>query len=753
MGVTQGLDAYMGELAASAALARRAYPPLVGVMNDLITAVVLLLLLAIPFAFALERLIIGTPHIFRQIAWFIGFFLLTFLILYLVNPAFQIAATPIIIFLAFMIILLAGLVVFVLVRKLQNEIRKMQGLASTVHSMDLSRLSTMMAAVNMGISTMRRRALRTILTAATIVLLTFTILTFASFGQEWAVSQTYEGTLNGPGRIMVRHAFWSPINPAEYDMLRGFLSRQATVVPRWWVAPTTAQVELAIKREVDLEFLATNEEVSKIAPLAAAIGLDRRDIQSQPGMEAIVQGRVDLLDSDGVFLTDVMAKTLGLGPGDIGKAHVLMKGQTLTYAGRITPRLASWRQMEDSRIVPINYAASSGAPTSIDMSVEEDDIDEVPDVENPRFVEFPLDMVCVISPSRAELMDGNIRSITIYPRDAGQIQAIGQKVAETMLLPTYAGYQGGVYRMMFRTIAQASGWKDLLIPIVLGGLIVFATMLGSVSDREKEIYTFSSLGLAPVHVGGLFFAEAGVYAVVGGMGGYLLGQVVARLMAWLGSLGLLDVPAMNYSSTNAVVTILIVMGTVMISTLWPAIKASRSANPGIQRRWKIPQPDGDLYDLVFPFTVSAYDITGMVSFLKEHFDSYSDAALGEFANLHNEIFLQQTNDMLAFQADVALAPMDLGVTQTFAMLAQPSDIEGIDEVRIVIRRRSGTRGDWRRSNRLFINGLRKQFLIWRSLPPEVMDTYRQRTFDAWEDFPTRPFDPNPTTPPKEQADG
>ena len=115
--------------------------------------------------------------------------------------------------------------------------------------------------------------------------------------------------------------------------------------------------------------------------------------------------------------------------------------------------------------------------------------------------------------------------------------------------------------------------------MVLGGLIIFATMLGSVSDREREIYTFSALGLAPPHVASLFFAEASVYAVVGGMGGYLLGQTVSRVLGWLAGRGILAVPPMNYSSINAIVTMLIVMGTVLISTIYPAIKASRIGQP------------------------------------------------------------------------------------------------------------------------------------------------------------------------------
>ena len=116
---------------------------------------------------------------------------------------------------------------------------------------------------------------------------------------------------------------------------------------------------------------------------------------------------------------------------------------------------------------------------------------------------------------------------------------------------------------------------------------------------------------------------------------------------------------MNYSSTNAIVTILIVMGTVLVSTIYPAMKASRSANPGIQRTWQIPSPKGNLYDLVFPFTVSSYDITGVVSFLKEHFENYTDTSLGVFATTSCGIFRQSTNDMLGFEATVAMAPSTL----------------------------------------------------------------------------------------------
>jgi hypothetical protein len=298
-----------------------------------------------------------------------------------------------------------------------------------------------------------------------------------------------------------------------------------------------------------------------------------------------------------------------------------------------------------------------------------------------------------------------------------------------------------VERLQFMSLTEASGWRDLLIPVVLGGLIIFATLLGSVSDREKEIYAFSALGLAPPHVASLFFAEAGVYSVIGGMGGYLIGQIVATALKWAADTwGFHNIPTMNYSSMNAIATVLIVMCTVLISTIYPAIKASRSANPGIQRTWRIPKPALDLYDIIFPFTVSAYDITGVVSFIREHFQNFSDTALGVFATSSVHVFRTGDN-MLGIQAAVALAPFDLGVSQKFAMLAQPGEIEGIEEIRILLRRVSGTRGDWQRANRVFVNELRKQLLIWRSISPEIMEQYRRRTLQEWQDLPVENIDP------------
>ena len=731
-----------GRYAGAAAIQRSIYKPIKGVLNDLVVAVVLLLLLAIPFAYSLERLLIGTPHIYRQIGWFAFFFLLTFTLLFIVNPAFRIAATPIIIFLAFAIILLSLLVIVIMTRKLQAEVGRMQGLATSVHSSDVSRLGTMMAAVHMGISTMRRRPVRTVLTATTVVLLTFTILTFASFTSSWGPRRTYQGPLIGPPRLLVRHPLWSRLEESVGERLAAFFKAEAVVVPRYWVSQTAGEVQAYKNANRTKEITLADGHRREVKPISALMGIDYRDIELMPGLRELFDGDVEMLKEGrrGVFITPTLAGPNGINV-QVGD-EVLVDGQPCILAGLIvSKKIQMYRMLEGTQMLPVDYQASGGGDAQGFQAQESMALDDLPEMESAQFVRFDRDMVAIISADLARSLDGRVASISIYPKEQVDLEKMGDRVATITRLPTYVGGQGGVYRLLFTSLTEASGWRDLLIPVVLGGLIIFATMLGSVSDREKEIYAFSALGLAPPHVASLFFAEAGVYAVVGGMGGYLLGQVIASGLTWVAEgFGIYSIPTMNYSSMNAIATVMVVMATVLISTIYPAIKASRSANPGIQRSWKIPKPDVDLYDLVFPFTVSAYDITGVVSFLREHFRNFSDTALGVFATSSVSAF-RSSEDMLGLQAEVALAPFDLGVSQKFALMAQPSEIEGIEEIRILLHRVSGTRGDWQRANRVFINELRKQLLIWRSLSSEIMEKYRQMTLQEWKDLPVEDIQP------------
>lgn len=701
---------YAESLAGAALLsAEPVYDSTRAIMDDLVAAVLILLALCIPFAFALERLLIGASLIYKQVSWFTTFFLITFVILYFSHPAFAVAQTPIIIFLGFAVVLLSCLVIFIIMQKFEVELKALQGMTSTVHVADISRFNTVMAAMSMGISTMRRRPLRTALTAITIVLLTFTILCFASFDTQRGVVRLFSAPSPGYTGVLYYPPARGTINPDFVDFIRARWTQDATVTTRHWVCPEFPG---------DPDFVVSRGDGTHPVTLKGILGIEPSELKYRPDLRALLNVEDPAVIENKVFMTQAVGTLLGVEPGD----SVLVKGILLEVGNFISAtRFTASTDMDNSSIIPIDYAQMQETQVQRGTGSPEDLSDQV------NWANLPTDSVVIMSDANCERAGGKVSVVHLYTDDAMEAARLAEDFARMMdRSPILATRQDGVYRHVLGTVVAASGVGDLLFPVLLGGLVIFGTMLGSVADREKEIYTFSALGLAPPHVASLFFAEAMIYSVIGGMGGYLLAQGTMKILTGLAAFGWLTVPEINYSSTNAIVTILIVMATVMISAIYPAMKASKSANPGLLRSWRPPDPDGDVYDIVFPFTVSEYDLTGVISFLKEHFENFSDTGLGVFMARDTEM-VKYEDAQLGLKAYLALAPFDLGVTQNFELRSAPSEIKGIDEVKIRLTRLSGQRGDWVRLNRNLFDDLRQQFLLWRSVPKDVMEHYREQT--------------------------
>jgi len=145
-----------------------------------VKGVVFYFILLIPFAFFMERLLIGAADVRRRIAGFAVIFFVVFAILRFVHPAFNLSSSPYIILLGFIILAMGVLVLVIVVRKFNEQIRKMKQAATGIQQADIGRLDASYAAVVLGISYLRKRKTRTTLTAITLTLLTFTVLSFTS---------------------------------------------------------------------------------------------------------------------------------------------------------------------------------------------------------------------------------------------------------------------------------------------------------------------------------------------------------------------------------------------------------------------------------------------------------------------------------------------------------------------------------------------------------------------------------------------
>jgi hypothetical protein len=725
----------------STALSQKVYPRLRATMDDLVHAIVVLLLLTIPFSFAVERLLIGATSVYGRIAGFTGVFLVTFGLIYATHPGFAIASTPVMIFLAFAILLLSILVIWLLVRRFQTELREMQGVADFRDG--AAATGAAMAAIGMGMSTMRRRPTRTLLTTITVVMLTFTVLCFASVQRGVGVRAVSLGPVSEamPTRaVLVRAVDGGALPDGVADVLP---SQAGTWLAGWWrVAEAGGQRPITVARLDD----------GRSVRLGAVLGMDEQTAAAWPAWgEALPQGLRNLDAREGeapaepgvgetsrlggsLALPASAAAKLDLSPGD----RVLLDGRPVRYVGPTDGRvLTTLRQPDGQPVLPVDREAEAALRGSQGPSGggggEAAGAGEV--------LRLSADRVALASNATVRQLGGDLHTYTLIADEAADPAAVGAELAELLPTPVWVAGPAGTQRLTLGPITRVSGLLQLLAPVILGGLIIFGTLLGSISDRQREIYTFSALGLGPRHVGLLFFAEAAVYAAVGGLGGQLLAQVVALAASWLVDLGWMRPVSINFASTQALFAIAVVMATVLVSAIYPALRASRSANPGLARAWTMPAPEDPPHDdqlnLTFPFTVSAYDLTGVVAFLAEHFRQHADAGLGPFAA--SDVALGRDDEgRLQLTTELALAPFDLGVTESFRLTGVPSDIPGVDEVRVELRRNSGAKGDWLRANRVFLKALRRRFLIWRTLPPARVEDYRMQTLQTLGERETEP---------------
>ena len=150
--------------------------------------------------------------------------------------------------------------------------------------------------------------------------------------------------------------------------------------------------------------------------------------------------------------------------------------------------------------------------------------------------------------------------------------------------------------------------------------------------------------------------------------------------------------------------------------------------PDVTRRWTITEPKGDKWEFQFPFTVSEGEVLGLVTFLNEYFNSYQDVSLGNFytsGSLLTKNFVEGKNEYIT-KTKIWLSPFDLGVSQEMKIIMKPMGKYDFYTIDIELLRTSGEATDWKRLNRRFIDGIRKQFLVWRTISLDIKKDYENQ---------------------------
>ncbi len=705
-------------------LAVRAYRPLRDMINDLVKSVLILLILTIPFAFALERLLIGSTNIYKQMMWILIFFVGTFLLLYFTHPAFALSQAPLIIFIAFFIIVMSVIVIYIVMNRFKSELLAMQGMDTSAHRVN-SENSMLLAAILIGVSSMRNRPVKTFLTILTVILLTFTIISFASFGSTEYVRPVYMGDGSGEVRIesfLPQHVdLLQPTCQAVKDLYEEdyhVFYRSASYNSPFYMLTT-------YPLQTNIIYNPAYPGAEKSLTLEAVVGFEKAETAQSAQLAKLMPKPASIPAGTeqypGVYLSDLTAEKLGLKQGDVFYLRSMQVRLDGTFKAADLDALT---YLDNGKAVPPNFSQTAAAEEAGVFAIFNNAY-----VDASNFIWSSPDLSMLTDYETATKINGFVNAVVLYPKEGKNPDVLkdANDIAEVTFGIVYSNTAGGVNRHFMAPVFSASGVSNLIVPLLLGALIILSSLLGSIADREREIFTFSALGLSPKDVSILFFAESGVYAVIGGLGGYLLSQLTNAVLIALSKRGLLQAPEMNFSSMTTVYTILIVMLIVLLSTIYPAIKAGRAASPDVARKWKMPPPDGDKLCFQFPFTVSRIDFGGILVFISEHFANHADSSLGSFAasNVRITHGKNELTDGYMLSVDLTLAPFDLGVAEELSMYSAPSDIDGVDVVTVSILRRDGSKGAWLRGNQRFVDEVRNQFLLWRSLPVETVMHYRE----------------------------
>jgi hypothetical protein len=808
----------------------RAYPSVEGTTTDITTGVLFFLFLLLPVSHFAERLLFGFPDVNRQILGFFGIFLVMFLILALVHPAFGVTSGGPIILLAFITVALSLLVISMIRSRFEVELERLQQRPGQTARADLNRTNAAKQAFLLGIANMRRRKVRTTLTIATLATLMFSVLSLTSIEPKLVVKRRSlaENVLLPYQGVLIRDVSWetltdqvykgilnqfaqggtAPADPDPAGLGRGPSAEAQTEAPS---APRGSGAPPGAGGQEPTDEAGTREAASAAAALIAPRAWYVSQSMQEPtavevaavaagGRRFIATGLVGLSPNEAevtrpqeLFITPrswfppgepdccvlparmasvlgirpeevtgaVAPRTAGLGPakanaplssgsvepgasrpGEAAPPRVRVFGQELTVVGIFDDdRLLHYTDIDGELLSPVDYQEESWQKYS--------EIRRDP-TELYHYVHLDPRTILWVTYEFLMAHGGTLRSVAYVPADPRTLRTqVEEDLLRRHTLSAFVSVAGSplggavaaappagaeprerpLGEIVFATSVGETairGVGNLLVPLVISALIVFNTMLGAVYERTREIWIYGSLGLSPMHIGSLFMAESCVFASMSTVIGYLAGQVVARLITQQGLLGGLT---LNYSSYSAIYSAVFTMGVVLLSTIYPARKASQLSVPDIERIWKFPQPEGDVLHFDFPFTMSGEQAVGVSIHLLHYFQDHDSQSVGDFFTADNRF----TSAPVGGGADpegpegqgltyhlastVWIAPFDFGISQRLEMTAFPSEDAGIFLARMTVERLSGAPAAWLRMNHRFLKLIRKQFLVWRLFSP------------------------------------
>ncbi len=701
------------------ALANRVYMQIEKTQKDVLFGVLFYIALFVPFAFCMERFLFNYANIYKRIVAFGGILFFLIAIISQVHPAFQLAYSPTVVILAFFILGLSLLVSLIIFFRFEEEMILMQRRASHKRPSEISHWKAFTAAFYLGVSNLRRRRIRTILTCLTLIILTFTIMSFTTVKSGERQSKLFFQDTAPYQGLLLKRVDWRSLPVKAVDKLVNGFENCRGIAPRVWLEAHEAA------KAVHVPLRNGNNS----AELQGLIGLSPSEVQVTGLDKLLTSGRwFTEEDSLSVILDKDMAQALDVLTD--GSQKIQLWGYDFTVIGSFEGKqIDQTLDLDGEPLTPVIFPDESGSAIT---EIEQEAIESGADIRSfqSRYRHIPASQVAIIPASTLLTLGGKLKNLAVCPAAAQSISNIAEQLVDRFSMAIFAGEEDGVWLYNQSDSIRYSGVPNIVIPLLISIFIVLNTMISSVYERKNEIAIYTSIGLAPSHVSFLFVAEALALGVISVVLGYLLAQVSAFLFAdtslWAGL-------TVNYSSMAGVAAMILVIGVVLLSVIYPSRVAARIAIPDVNANFKLPQAVNNKLTVTLPFFMKYDEHDSLGGFIFHYFQSHQDVSHGLFSTGPVTLALSCCNidEMRALiqasekphemyctniRAKVWLAPFDFGIMQWVDIQFYP--VEGDSsylEIKATMERRAGEEQLWHRINTSFLHDLRKQLLVWRSI--------------------------------------
>jgi hypothetical protein len=424
-------------------LESRAYPDVKRTASDTVNGIVFYFVLLLPFAFFMERLLFGFADIRRQLAAFAGIFFLVFLLLHLVHPAFKLSSSPYIILLAFVILVMGTVVIGLILTKFKGEMQKIKRQEAGVFEADVGRLGATAAAVLLGISNLRKRPIRTGLTALTLILVSFTALSFTSISTTIQFYRLPRGEVAAYDGALVRERNWRSLQPVVLDYVSSNFGAHALVAPRaWFLLPDAGG-------RSHIHFSVPSTEKSSVA--YGIVGMSAEEPRVM-GIDRLLLpgGRWFRPEEREVcILPDDLAAVVDIGPQDVGRARLRVLGKEYTVIGLLdAERFNRLQDLDGEKLTPVDMVTEAAVTTTSSQ-----DPQLAPTAPFRSFTHLEASNVMIFPYDETLDMGGAPRSLAIARFD-GDLPRAMEEFVTRVALPIFVGHGGAV--TVYSSLGSAS---------------------------------------------------------------------------------------------------------------------------------------------------------------------------------------------------------------------------------------------------------------------------------------------------------